>query len=119
MKLGEALKGQFDAVRKRLEKTPTPQMGVVVPAPGVPTKREYVEDMAKLGAQAFITVNVPKKVDVTPLAVAIDEGQLVGELLEWLRKEGFIQPANRPDLAVRRFGSLIEIQCWFFEERDK
>ena len=117
MKLGEALKDQFDAVRKQLEETPKPQMGVVVPAPGVPTKREYAEDMAKLGAQAFITVNVPKKVDVTPLAVAIDEGQLVGELLEWLHREGFIQPANQLD--VRRYSSLIQLQCRFFEERDK
>ena len=95
MKLGDALKDQFEAVRKRLEEAPKPVMGVVVPAPG----------------------NGKRKVDVTPLAVAIDEGQLVGELLEWLHKEGFIQPANQ--LEVRRYSSLIQLQCRFFEERDR
>jgi len=87
MKLGDALKDQFEAVRKQLEATPKPVMGVVVPAPG----------------------NGKHKVDVTPLAMAIDEGQLVGELLEWLAKKGYFVNAV----------SVAQLQCRFFEERDR
>ena len=47
----------------------------------------------------------------------LDESQMVGELLEWLHKEGYIQPPNH--LEVRRFHSLIDLQRQFFDERQK
>lgn len=96
-------------------------MGVVVPANGTPTppdqehlkfevlkegegpqelfRHKAGDSMKKLAVMAMLGKT---------LATAIDEGQLVGELLEWLELKGHIQKNTKAHL-----------QQNFFEERDR
>ena len=70
------------------------QVGAVVPANGCPTPPD---SMKRLAVMAMLGRTLP---------TAIDEGQIVGELLEWLEIKGHIQKNTKAHL-----------QQQFFEER--
>jgi hypothetical protein len=119
MKLGEALKDQFEAVRKQLaeaEPEPRPLMGVVVPVGGFTAEKAVMLARQLNESASIIVVDAPRVSSPEPVS-PLDEGQLAGELLEWLHKEGFIQPVNK--LEVRRYHTLLDMQKAFFEDRDR
>lgn len=103
-KLGELFSKQFEELKL--------QVGVVVPANGKPTPRELKsEDLILVG---------PPRVSPQRAVSTLDESQLVGELLEWLEREGFILSVERHarKLEVRKYSNRLDIQQAFFAERD-
>jgi hypothetical protein len=116
----------LEALRASLPLGPEekPVVGVVVPAPG---NGEGDAEILRKNTKVIIEALGPKKMieeAVIPsdsmrklavialmgktLSTAIDEGQVVGELLEWLELKGHIQKYTR-----------AQLQQQFFEERDR
>lgn len=92
MKLGEAFKDKFEAVRKQLAVStpapPKPMMGVVVPisSPVVSVETRFIPS-------------------------SLDEAQIVGDFLEWL----FFQKKLHPDTKKEY---LTALQQRYFMEKD-
>lgn len=100
--IGDKIGASLDKFRLQLPKQEEskPLVGVVVPdpVPHEPTKPNRV-DLYYMGH--------------TPGAPSIDEGQLAGELLDWLFKKGYFKES------VIFRTSLIVVQKEFFKERDQ
>jgi len=100
--LGDKLGADFDKLRLQLPnqpEAPQPVVGVVVPdaVPRTPTKPDRI-DLYYMGH--------------TPGTPSIDEGQLAGELLEWL----FNKQLFPPEMSKKQ---LLTLQQEFFKERDQ
>jgi hypothetical protein len=117
------------------------QVGVVVPAPGVPSLRERLDNpegrhlvmMAALG-QSILHMDPPlpgtppppvqdKKIDslhFDNLSRAIDESQVVGEFIEWMDRMGMlpVEFSSGFDFA-NNAKNRLKLQRWFFEEQDR
>lgn len=75
------LKGLADLESLRSKLPPAPQVGVVVPVPGRPSKSERLTK-----ADIYYMGHDPEK---TP----IDESQLIGEFIEWLVQHHYLSEA--------------------------
>ena len=100
--LGDKLGAGLDKLRLQLPnkpKEPQPVVGVVVPdaVPRTPTKPDRV-DLYYMGH--------------TPGTPNIDEGQLAGELLDWL----FGKQLFPPEMSKKQ---LLKLQQEFFQGRDR